>query len=173
MLFGKKDLLRELPPFMVGGETVSETTYTTADFEPAPHKYEAGLQNYAGIMGFAAAVEYLKKIGFNNLASHELKLNKTITESFLELGIDIIGPEDPAQRSGIVSFNIGKKDPHEIALMLDSSAKIMTRSGAFCVHSWFNAHNMVGSVRASSYVYNTEEECERLVKEVKKIIQLK
>jgi len=121
------------------------------------------------MIGFAEAAKYLDKIGMKNIAKHEIKLNKKVTEAFLDMGIKIIGPEDPSLRSGIISFLMKGKDPHEIALMLDSSANIMTRSGAHCVHSWFNAHNMVGTTRASLYLYNNEEDCDKLIEEIKKI----
>jgi len=169
MLYGKQELLEKIDPFLIGGDTVSESTYTTAEFEKPPEKFEAGLQNYAGMIGFAEAAKYLDKIGMKNIAKHEIKLNKKVTEAFLDMGIKIIGPEDPSLRSGIISFLMKGKDPHEIALMLDSSANIMTRSGAHCVHSWFNAHNMVGTTRASLYLYNNEEDCDKLIEEIKKI----
>ena len=98
-------------------------------------------------------------------------MNKVLTD---ELGdeVELLGPKDPAQRAGVFSFNIKDKDPHNVSKMLDVAGKIMTRSGAHCVHSWFNAHNMKGSVRASMYLYNTDEEMKILVDELKKIIKL-
>lgn len=173
MLYAKSDILDKLNTFLVGGDTVSDTTYTTAEFEKPPEKFEAGLQNYAGIIGFSEAVNYLKRVGVKNIEAHEHKLNKKVTEGLLDLGnIEIFGPEDPSQRSGIVSFQMKNRDSHEIALMLDSSANIMIRSGAHCVHSWFNAHNLEGSARASLYLYNTEEECDKLIHEITKISKL-
>jgi cysteine desulfurase/selenocysteine lyase len=172
MLYGKIELLREMEPFMVGGDTVKDTTYEKAVFEEPPEKFEAGIQNYAGIIGFAEAVRYLGKIGMKRIAQHELQLNKTITEAFLKLGIDIIGPKDPALRGGIISFNIKGKDPHEVALMLDHSSKILIRSGAHCVHSWFNAHGLKGSARVSLYIYNTEDECKKLIDAITKIAKI-
>lgn len=173
ILYGKYHLLERLQPFLVGGDTVVDTTYTTTEFEKPPEKFEAGLQNYAGIIGLAEATRYLKKIGMKDIEKHELKLNRKITEELINLDdFKIIGPVDPEQRSGIISFNIKNKDPHEIALMLDSSANIMIRSGAHCVHSWFNAHNLKGSARVSLYLYNTEKECDILIENIKKIMQL-
>ena len=173
ILYGKQHLLENMEPFIVGGDTVSETTYTTAEFEKPPEKFEAGLQDYAGIIGLGEAVNYLKKIGMKNIGNHEQRLNKRITDELLKIeGVSRIGPADSAKRSGIISFNVKGCDHHEIALMLDKSANIMVRSGAHCVHSWFNAHNMKGSVRASVYIYNTEEECDIFIEQLKKIIKI-
>ncbi|MBR9691580.1 cysteine desulfurase [Candidatus Woesearchaeota archaeon] len=173
ILYGKYHLLEKLEPFLIGGDTVIDTTYTTAEFEKPPEKFEAGLQNYAGIIGLAEAARYLMKIGRKNISKHETELNKKITNELLKIdGIKIIGPEDPELRSGIISFNYKDADPHEIALLLDSSADIMVRSGAHCVHSWFNAHNLKGSARVSLYIYNTEEECDKLIEEINKIVEL-
>ncbi len=169
MLYGKLHLLEKLKPFIIGGDTVSDSTYDSFKLEAPPNKFEAGLQNYAGIIGFGEAVKYLKKIGMKNIEKHETKLNKKITSELPE--IDIIGP-NAELRSGIISFNYKNKSPHEITLLLDKAFNIMTRSGAHCVHSWFNAHNMKGSVRASLYIYNTEEEAEFFIESLKKVIKM-
>ncbi|TKJ17552.1 selenocysteine lyase [Candidatus Woesearchaeota archaeon B3_Woes] len=173
VLYGKKELLEKLDQFIVGGETVTDSTYQDYKKEELPMRFEAGLQDYAGIIGLGEACRYLKKIGLKKIAEHETKLNKMITE---ELGdnekIELIGPKEAEKRSGIFSFNIKGKDMHHISRMLDKSKNIMTRSGAHCVHSWFNKHNMKGSVRASLYLYNTEEEVRTFIDEVKKILNL-
>lgn len=159
VLYGKNDLLEKMSPFVVGGGTVSDSTYNSCTFEKPPERFEAGLQDYAGIIGLAEAARYLERIGKRNIEVHETELNKTITKGLLNLdGISIIGPHDAALRSGIISFNVGKAGSHEVALLLDRNANIAVRSGAHCVHSWFNAHGMKGSVRASLYAYNTKEE---------------
>lgn len=172
VLYGKKELLEKMKPFIVGGETVIDTTYTDHNLEDIPHKFEAGLQHYAGIIGLGEAVKYLKKIGLENIQKHENELNKIVTE---ELGghpkIKLIGPKEPTQRSGIFSFVPQGITPHSVSLMLDSGYNIQTRSGAHCVHSWFNKHNLQGSARASFYLYNTEEECRVLIEAIKRILQ--
>jgi len=167
MLYGKEHLLKQLKPFIVGGDTVRNTTYNSVEFEDIPDKFEAGLQHYSGIIGFAEACRYLKKIGLNNINKHEIELNKFITNELLSY-VELIGPEDAEQRAGIFSFNIKGIDPHHVAVALDSSSNIMIRSGQHCVHSWFNAHKMDGSARASLYLYNTKEEAELFVAEIKK-----
>ncbi len=97
-------------------------------------------------------------------------MNKIVTDDLIENEkIEIIGPLNWEKRGGIFTFNIRRMNAHDVSKMLDASKNIMTRSGAFCVHSWFNAHGMKGAVRASFYLYNTEEETKIFVEEVKKI----
>jgi cysteine desulfurase/selenocysteine lyase len=174
VLYGKMELLEKLQPFILGGETVKETWYDRFELEHPPEKFEAGLQNYAGIIGMGAAVSYLKKLGMANIAKHEVKLNSHITKELSSFSdIELLGPKDPSLRAGIFSFNIKSMDQHEIAIMLDSSYNVMIRSGAHCAHSWFNAKKMEGSARASLYLYNTEEECNVFLDAIKKIRKLK
>jgi cysteine desulfurase/selenocysteine lyase len=173
VLYGKVKLLEKLDTFMVGGETVRNSTYTDADFEEPPAKFEAGLQNYAGAIGLAEAVRYIDGIGLGNVMRYEAELNEVATKGLLELGIRIIGPENSDKRAGIVSFVIDKVSSHSVALMLDSMSGIAVRSGQHCVHSWFNAHKMGGSVRASFYFYNTVEEVDVFLDTMKKIVTLR
>jgi len=173
VLYGKYDLLEKMNPFLVGGGTVSDSTYSTASFEKPPEKFEAGLQDYAGIMGLAEAARYLSKIGKANIEKHEIELNKIVSNGLSKInGISMIGPTDPALRSGIISFNVGKAGSHEVALMLDKNYNIAVRSGAHCVHSWFNAHGLKGSVRASLYAYNTKEECAVFLDAMQKLVKV-
>jgi cysteine desulfurase/selenocysteine lyase len=173
VLYGKYDLLEKMEPFLTGGDTVKNTTYDSCVMLNPPERFEAGLQNYASAIGLAAAAEYLEKIGFDKIENHEHKLNKMITEGISDIkGIKILGPADPALRSGIISFNIEGMFPHDIAIMLDDTANIMIRSGAHCVHSWFNAHLMKGSARASLYLYNTKQEAETFIEKLHEVATL-
>ncbi len=173
VLYGKYELLDSMSPFLIGGDTVKNTTYDSCVMMNPPEKFEAGLQNYAGAIGLAAAVDYLEGIGLDNINKHEIKLNNIITDGIRDIkGLEIIGPADPELRGGIISFTIDGIFPHDIAIMLDDISNIMIRSGAHCVHSWFNAHAMNGSARASLYAYNTEEEVELFVEKLKEISQL-
>jgi len=170
VLYGKYRLLEQLEPFLVGGGTVLSSTYDSQTFLPPPEKFEAGLQDYAGIIGLGAAVKYLEAIGFEAIQKQDLVLNQFITERIADIPrLRLIGPSDPQLRGGIVSFYLEGIDSHRIALMLDQMAGIMVRSGQHCVHSWFNAHNREGSVRASLYFYNTLEEAELFVDSLHKI----
>lgn len=170
ILYGKLALLEKMDPFMVGGETVATSTYTDCQFLPPPEKFEAGLGNYAGMIGLGAALKYLQGIGFDAIQKQETLLNEFITREIKDIpGLKIIGPADARLRGGIVDFYVDGIDSHSIALMLDQMANVMVRSGQHCVHSWFNAHQIKGSVRASFYFYNTLEEAEVFTSNLKKI----
>jgi cysteine desulfurase/selenocysteine lyase len=159
VLYGKYELLKEMSPFIVGGDTVADTSYESTKYLDPPHRFEAGLQNYAGIMGSGAAIQYLSNIGMANIREHESKLNKIISSKLEGIPhVHILGPKKPEMRGGIISFIVDDMDPHDIAMILDEVANIMIRSGMHCVHSWFNSHGINGSARASVYFYNTEEE---------------
>jgi cysteine desulfurase / selenocysteine lyase len=174
VLYGKEELLEKMPQFLVGGETVMDSTYNSYIAEELPQKFEAGLQDYAGIIGLASACRYINSIGKSSIEKHETMLNKLMTEKNSDIkGIEILGPKDAEKRGGIFSFNIKNRDPHEIAMLSDSISNVMLRSGAHCAHSWFNAHNMKGSVRASMYLYNTPDEVEVFSKTLKDIASLK
>ncbi|MDD5368496.1 MAG: aminotransferase class V-fold PLP-dependent enzyme [Anaerolineaceae bacterium] len=170
VLYGKYHLLEGLDPFLVGGDTVLSSTYDSCEFLPPPEKFEAGLQDYAGIIGLGAAVQYLDRVGFDAIQKQELLLNESITAEIKDMPkLRWIGPTDPKLRGGIVSFYLDGVDSHRVALMLDQMAGILVRSGQHCVHSWFHAHNIKGSVRASLYFYNTLEEAELFAANLKKI----
>ncbi len=159
VLYGKYHLLKDLSPFIVGGDTIYETNYKTSKFLDPPNRFEGGLQNYAGILGSGAAVEYLSNIGMKNIQEHETKLNTIMTSKLDNISnVHIIGPKEPEKRAGIVAFWVDDMDAHDLAMILDEVANIMVRSGMHCVHSWFNSRGINGSTRASAYLYNTEEE---------------
>ena len=173
VFYAKHDLLEKLEPFMVGGDTVEYTTYADYKMLSAPEKFEAGLQDYAGIIGLGEAVKYLETIGYDNIKEQELKLNSYITDGLKKWPkLKIIGPADPALRSGIISFYLDGVDMHKFALMLDELANVMIRSGQHCVHSWFNDNKIFNSARASLYFYNTLEEAKIFIDSLDKIIKI-
>lgn len=172
VLYGKKEFLNKLAPLNAGGGTVTSSTYDSFSEEKLPERLEAGLQDYAGIIALGTACNYLQHVGFNAIEKQEQKLNKIVTEELAqEPTIQIIGPLDYKKRSGIFSFNIKGMDPLNVARIL-SANNIFVRGGMHCVHSWFNARNMKGSVRASFYLYNTEEEAKKFTQIVKDTIKL-
>ncbi|MFZ3015933.1 MAG: cysteine desulfurase [Minisyncoccia bacterium] len=173
VFYGKYKLLENLSPFIVGGNTVEFSTYDNYKLLPAPEKFEAGLQDYAGIIGLGEAVKYLSEIDFKDIEEHELKLNSYITEELLKFPkIKIIGPKDPSKRSGIIDFYIEGMDMHQMAVMLDEMANISIRSGRHCVHSWFESKNILNSARVSLYFYNTIEEAEIFINNLTKILKI-
>ena len=113
------------------------------------------------------------KLNLKNVEKHEKELTKFLIDKLKEInGVSLIGVNDPELKTGVVSFGVDKVNVHEVALMLDESSNIMIRSGTHCVHSWFNAHNLEGSARASLYLYNTKEEVEFFVEELKKLVKV-
>ena len=170
-LYGKYEFLMELEPLNYGGGTVEDTTYSCATFLRPPERFEAGLQDYAGIIGAGAAVDYLRSIGMREIERHEAELNRIVTEELQELeGIRIIGPEDPELRGGIFNFTIDGLDSNQMSVLLDEKYGILVRGGRQCVDSWYNSRNIEGGVRASFYIYNTEREARYLAEAVKEIL---
>jgi len=180
VLYGKMENLKELDKFIVGGDTVTNSFFDRAEWAKIPYSYEAGLQNYAGQIGSGAAADYLQNIGMEKIEENDYKLNKILTKGIEEYPeIRIIGPKDPKERSGILSFRIEKEGkllvkPQIISDLLDKESNIMTRSGHLCVHSWFNNRNIeIGVTRASLYFYNTKDEINIFLTTKKKIIDRK
>jgi cysteine desulfurase/selenocysteine lyase len=173
VFYGKAELLEKLSPFLVGGDTVEFSTYDSYKMLEIPEKFEAGLQNYAGIIGLGEAVKYLSQFDYKDITEHELKLNAYITEKLKKISqIKIIGPEDPKLRSGIINFYIENTDMHKFVIMLDEMANIEIRSGQHCVHSWFADKKIYNSARVSLYLYNTIEEVEAFITNLNKIIEI-
>jgi cysteine desulfurase/selenocysteine lyase len=173
VLYGKLNELEKLDSFLVGGNTVDYSTYTDYKMLNVPEKFEAGLQDYAGIIGLGKAIGYLESIGFNEIQEQEQKLNKYITEELIKLPkIKIIGPIDYSLRSSIISFYIEGVDMHQVATMLEEMSGIMIRAGQHCVHSWFNDRKIKNSARISLYFYNTMTEAEELIRSLNKIIKI-
>jgi len=170
ILYGKEERLKKLRPLISGGGTVGLATYDTVKITAHPEKFEAGLMDYAGIMGTAAALDYLAKIGVKNVEKHVAGLQRKIDSELRDVkAITTVGPEDPLKRSGIYSFNIKGMGSHDIAMMLDNADNIMIRSGMHCAHPFFVSRGIDGCARASLYVYNNEDDILRFAAAVKKL----
>lgn len=172
VLCATAEALRQVEPLITGGETVTDTTYDDADYAGPPDRYEAGLQNYAGAVGAAAACDYLQNVGLKAIHRHEVDLNRHLTEALGRLdGVHLLGPADPALRGGIVNFCVDGFDPQHLAMLLDQTSNIMLRAGAHCVHSWYHASGTPHSVRASFYLYNTHDEVDVLIGDLERLIR--
>ena len=159
-LWGRMELLENMRSIQSGGSTVETSHYDSLEWSKPPAKFEGGLGNYAGILGTSAAIDYISNIDLNAVHEHEISLNRIMTSKLKDVdGISIIGPKDPSKRGGICGLLMEKVDAHDIAILLDEAVDVMVRSGMHCVHSWFNSKGIDrGSLRASAYLYNTEEE---------------
>ncbi len=177
-----------LEPAILGGGTVSDTTYDSFRLLDAPERFEAGIPNYPGLIAAGTAVEYLSRIGMDRIGRHEERLNAFLTESLLDRygaqgWFRILGPREAAKRGGILTFEVRRPNAMGIARELSSKANIMIRDGVFCVHSYFNDrfgpswthprshrdHRMI--YRVSFYLYNTIEECTCFVETLDEIFR--
>ena len=178
VLYGRRDLLDAMPPFLLGGDMIRAVHCDisgTCDviWNKLPWKFEAGTPNIAGGIGLAEAVRYLRKIGMDNVRRHEEELTRyalrRMKEEFEGI-INIYGPSRVEVRGGIISFNVEGLDPHEVALYLDEYG-IAVRSGFHCaqpLHEMLGLKN--GSTRASFYIYNTKEEIDIFITALREII---
>lgn len=164
-LWGRTELLENMRTIQAGGQTVTATTYDSLEWAKPPSKFEGGLGNFAGLIASGSAIDYLSKLDMNAVHEHEISLNRIMTNGIKHLnGIEIIGPENPEMRSGICSILMNQLPAHDIAILLDEAAGVMVRSGQHCVHSWFNDRgHKDGSLRASAYLYNTEDDAKLFV----------
>lgn len=170
ILFGKEERLENLKPLMLGGGTVGLADYEKVHLAPVPDRFEAGLGNFSGIIGTAAAIRYLKKIGMQNIQNHEIYLQKIIQSRLSDVkGISLIGPLEPELRSGVFSFNVDGLGSHDVAMMIDEMAAVLIRSGMHCAHPYFRAKGINGCARASTYIYNDAHDIDTLMDALVKI----
>ncbi len=172
ILYARQELQDELQPLLLGGETVREVSFQDHVLGEAPYRFEAGLQNYAGFIGLGAAVDYLDQLGPARIAKQLRLLNRQATDELRRLDrVRILGPDDPAQRSGILSFTVQGIDALDVAFLLDQGANIMTRAGRHCVHAWYNERGWPAAVRASFALYNSPEEADYFCWAVKDVLR--
>ena len=166
VLYGKKALLEEMPPFLYGGDMIEDVLEQETFFLPPPSKFEAGTQNAGGAVGLAAAVKYIESVGFDEIEATEKRLMRRLIEGLLAIPeVSIIGGQSAdAERYGVVSFNIDEVHPHDVATILDDYG-IAIRAGKHCAHPLF-AYMKVpfrASCRASLGIYTTEEDIDALL----------
>jgi cysteine desulfurase/selenocysteine lyase len=161
VLWGRRALLEEMPPFLTGGEMVSEVQLESASWNSLPFKFEAGTPNVGGAIGLAAAVDYLCAIGMDAISAHERALSAATWEYLESMeGIQCFQPEGGS--NGIVSFRLTNVHPHDVATVLDSEG-VAVRAGHHCAQPLHRALGAPATVRASYYLYNEMEDVDRLV----------
>ncbi|MCX7955936.1 MAG: SufS family cysteine desulfurase [Patescibacteria group bacterium] len=174
ILWGKEELLTEMFPFLYGGEMIEEVTIEKTTFKRTPYKFEAGTPSIAEVIGLSEAVKYLEKIGLENIKNHEKNLTqKTIKRLLEEFSgkIKIFGPKNIEDRGGIISFTFDNFHSHDIASILDNE-NIAVRAGHHCAMPLHQRLGILSTVRASFYVYNNEEDIEKLIIGLKKVYQI-
>ncbi|MCS7263699.1 MAG: cysteine desulfurase [Armatimonadetes bacterium] len=168
VLYGRKDLLESMPPFLGGGEMIRTVTFEKTTFNDLPYKFEAGTPPIAQAIGLGVAVDYLTKIGMGRIRAHEIELVAYALERLKEIdGITIYGFAPPEQRGGVVAFNIGEIHPHDLATFLDAHG-ICIRAGHHCAQPLMRRFDVAATARASFYLYNTQEEIDALVEALEK-----
>ncbi len=164
VLVSRPSALERLRPLLLGGETVAWSTLTDHELRPSPYRFEAGLQNYAGVIGAHAALDFLARVGFEEIRAVEHSANARVTAAFEdEPRLHLLGPPEPERRSSIFAFSLDGVDPHDAALFLDEGHRVMVRSGMHCVHSFYERRGLPGNVRASFYLYNGRADADALV----------
>ncbi len=168
VLYGRKELLDKMEPLTFGGDMISEVTFESASWNELPWKFEAGTPNIAGAAGFSAAIDYLKKIGMDNVREHELQLTRYAMKRLSGVeGLEIYGPS-AEKRTGVVSFNIKGAHPHDVSTILDGEG-IAVRGGHHCAMPLMGLLGIQGSARASFYIYNTKDEIDSLILALSKV----
>jgi len=168
-LYGRRELLEAMPPFLGGGDMI---LYVTRDgFAPAglPEKFEAGTPNIAGVVAFHNAIDYLEQTGLDKIHEHEEKLVKAAVSRLSAIpGVILYGTEDWEWRGGIVSFNVEGVHQHDVGSILDEEG-IAVRAGHHCCEPFMRSRNLTGTVRASFYLYNTMAEIELLAAGIQRV----
>ena len=169
VLYGKKSLLENMPPFLRGGEMIEYVTREEATWAPLPAKFEAGTVNAGGAVALEAAVKYIESIGFDHITKHDNSLASRLIEGMKKIPhVSVIGNSDGNRHCGIVTFTIDGVHPHDIATVLDTE-RIAIRAGHHCAQPLGSYLGVPATARASVYFYNTEEEVDVFLSKVKNI----
>ena len=170
VLYGRKELLESMPPFMSGGDMVDKVTFARTTYAPLPLKYEAGTSNFIGAVGLGAAVEYLQRVGVAAIEEHEQMLLEYMTSRLLEVeGLKIYGT---AQRKcPLVCFTIEGTHPYDVGMILDKLG-VAIRTGHHCAEPVMTHYGVTGMCRASIGMYNTREEVDALVEGLKRAVMM-
>jgi cysteine desulfurase/selenocysteine lyase len=165
VLYMRRGLQEEFEPFFGGGDMIKEVNFEESSWNSPPYKFEAGTPNVAGAVGLSAAVDYLRAVGMEKIEKHEKKLAALCRSELAKInGVRFHGPKNG---TGIVSFNIGKIHPHDLAQFADEDG-IAIRSGHHCAQPLMKLLSEAATARASFYLYNTEEEVDKLAASMKR-----
>jgi len=167
VLYGKDELLKKLPPFLTGGSMIEIVKMEETTFAEPPTRFEAGTQMTSQVVGLGAAVKFLEEVGMDNIHAHEKKLTERALRQLKEIpGLRIIGPETTENRGGAISFTVEGVHPHDLGQILDDHG-VSIRVGHHCAWPLHRACGAQSTARASFYLYNTEEEVDKLVDAIK------
>jgi cysteine desulfurase/selenocysteine lyase len=172
VLYGKRELLEAMPPFMGGGDMIRTVHLRESTWNDLPWKFEAGTPAIAEAIGLGAAVDYLSELGMENVARHEQEITAYALEQLSSVpGLTIYGPP-VQQRGGVVSFTLGEIHPHDLASILDQEAGVAIRAGHHCAQPLMERYNLTATARASFYVYTIPSDIDTLVQGLHKAIEV-
>lgn len=170
ILYGKVNLLDSMPPYQGGGDMISKVTFEKTTYNELPHKFEAGTPNIAGVIGLGIAIDYVLKVGIENISLHEMNLLEYATEAVSDIpGLKIIGTAK--EKVSVLSFVLDNIHPHDIGTFLDFEG-VAIRTGHHCTQPVMDRYKIPATSRASFAMYNTKEEIDVLVNGLKKIIEV-
>jgi cysteine desulfurase / selenocysteine lyase len=170
-LYGRRALLDAMPPYQGGGGMISNVDFFTSRWKPSPERFEAGTPNFADAVALGAACDYLDGLGREQIAKHDAELAALAYRKLATLpGIRLLGPTDPALRSGLVSFAFPDVHAHDVVTFADEDG-IALRGGHHCNQPMMRKLGLTGTTRASFYVYNTPEEIDLLVTNLAKTLK--
>ena len=163
VLYGKRELLNKMNPFLMGGDMIEYVYEQDTTFAPLPNKFEAGTQNVGGVIGLGAAIDYIEKVGYDTIEKLE---NEVVSYAYNKLSdldyMDLYVTPNRANHSGVISFNIKGIHPHDVASILDANG-VCVRSGNHCAQPLLRFMGLDSTCRASFYFYNTKEDVDKLV----------
>ena len=163
VLYGKRELLDAMDPFLGGGEMIKRVTYEASTYADLPHKFEAGTPNIADVIAFAPAIDYLETLGMDAVREHEVDITQYAIDQLSAVeGVTVFGPTDAAEKGGAVTFNYGDLHPHDLSQVLDQEG-IAIRAGHHCAQPLMRELGVVATARASFYIYNRRDEVDALV----------
>jgi len=167
VLYGKRELLETMDPFLGGGEMIRRVTYEESTYADLPHKYEAGTPNIADVIAFGAAIDYLEGLGMDAVREHEIAVTGYALKRLMETdGVVVYGPKDAAEKGGAVTFNYRDLHPHDLSQVLDQQG-IAIRAGHHCAQPLMRRLDTVATARASFYLYNRSDEVDALIEGIK------
>ena len=171
-LYGKEELLLQLPPYQGGGEMIKEVCFEKSTYADLPYKFEAGTPNICGGIAFGAAIDYMHSLGMTEIAAYEHELLVYAIEKLKTIeGIVLYGNEHLSKRTAVISFNLKGVHPYDVGTILDKLG-IAVRTGHHCAQPIMDYYQIPGTVRASFAVYNTFEEIDTFIEGIKKAQQM-
>ena len=172
VLYGKRELLNKMNPFLMGGDMIEYVYEQKTTFAPLPNKFEAGTQNVEGVVGLGAAIDYINSIGYDKIQEHDREIVEYAREKLSKLDyLDIYMTPNVENHSAVISFNIKGVHPHDVASILDSE-NVCVRSGNHCAQPLMRFLDIDSTCRASFYIYNTKEDVDRLVAGIEKAYKM-